>query len=453
MKGGVFAKEEDLDIFLQDCRISYLSSGSYGFVFLVRSATSPYVSIRDDKRINKMIIKLCGISNHTFSLSSTFEDKHYRVKTVNERSFEREIEIQTEVFFRTCDYVDPICPCIIHSEIKGADFDPVKRQRLTPRLSNLLSKTEPETVEHILLKLFVDQITKGTLSQYGLICMEYADGFETLHRLKKTETKETIDELESIARLKLIEMTLKTTFTHSDFHDGNILCKIGKPHQVTLIDFGLCNRLNDEQWYTLKEEWDSHSYYDALESIFYPLRYDNYDLRNRMDAYGWLLGAYEIEIDEDDEFDEIVVAQPIIDKITGELEVLVEEQNKKKQELRENFPGKYPLTEKQRQKFYQFKKEAPPRYIRNQYQIQGPEAIIPQSTRVSRLYNKRVHRRTRSLNRYTHKKSRSKRKTTSLNKVSREPRIIFHNQNQNRNRTRNQNRNERGNAVPRGTRR
>ena len=270
----MFAKEEDIDIFLQECRISYLSSGAFGVVFLVESDTSPYVSIRDDKRINKMIIKLCGISNHTFSLIATIGDKQYGVKTVNERSFEREIEIQTEVFFRTCDYVDPICPCIIHSEIKSADFDPVKRQRLSPRLSTLLSKTEPETAEYILLHLFVEYITTGRLSQYGLICMEYADGFETLHRLKKTESKETIEELESIARLKLIEMTLKTSYTHSDFHDGNILCKIGKPHQVTLIDFGLCNRLNDEQWYTLKEEWDSHSYYDALESIF-PTTYNS----------------------------------------------------------------------------------------------------------------------------------------------------------------------------------
>ena len=436
MKGGVFAKEEDLDIFLQECRISYLSSGAFGVVFLVESDTSPYVSIRDDKRINKMIIKLCGVSNHTFPLIATIGGKRYSVKTVNERSFEREIEIQTEVFFRTCDYVDPICPCIIHSEIKGADFDSVKRQRLSPRLSNLLSKTEPESAEYILLNLFVEYITTGRLSQYGLLCMEYADGFETLHRLKQTESKDSIEQLESIARLKLIEMTLKTSYTHSDFHDGNILCKIGKTPQVTIIDFGLCNRLNDEQWQTLKEEWDSHRYYDALESIFYPLRYDSYDLRNRMDEYGWLLGTDEIEMDED-EFEEIDVAEKVIVKITADLDLLIKEQNKKIHELKKDFPGKYPLTEKQRQKFYQFKKEAPPRYIRNQYQIQGPEARIPQSTRVSRLYDKRVHRRTRSLNRYTLKKRRSK------SKGSREPKIVFPLIN-----SRNRN-----SAVPRGTRR
>jgi hypothetical protein len=57
MKGGVFAKEEDLDIFLESCKISYLSSGAYGIVFLVESVMSPYVSVKDDRHINKMIVK------------------------------------------------------------------------------------------------------------------------------------------------------------------------------------------------------------------------------------------------------------------------------------------------------------------------------------------------------------------------------------------------------------
>ena len=415
MKGGVFAKEEDLDIFLQECRISYLSSGAFGVVFLVESDTSPYVSIRDDKRINKMIIKLCGISDHTFPLTATIGGKSYTVKTVTEKSFEREIEIQTEVFFRTSEYLDPICPCIIHSEIKNADFDHVNRERLAPRLSNLLSKTVPESIGYNLLNLFVDQIVSGKLSMYGLICMEYADGFETLHTICKKDPKpiKLIEEYQTVARYKLIQMTLKTQYTHSDFHYGNILCKDG---DVLLIDFGLSNKLDHEKWKILKKECDSHSYYDALESIFYPLRYDSYDLRNNMDDYGWLLGTDKIEYandedgnDEDDEDDEYRVKESIKSKINNEIKIIVETQNLKIQKLKEMFPGRFPLTKKERQKFYQFKKEPPPRYIRNQYQIQGPEAIIPQSTRVSRLYNKRVHKRTKSLNRYTHK---AKKKTT-----------------------------------------
>ena len=138
MKGGVFAKEEDLDIFLQSCKILYLSSGAYGIVFLVESDTSPYVSVKDDRHINKMIVKLCAINNHgTHSIGSIIDSKQYSVKTVTEKSFEREIEIQTEVFFRTCDYLDPICPCIIHSEVKSADYDPVTRRRFSPRISHL----------------------------------------------------------------------------------------------------------------------------------------------------------------------------------------------------------------------------------------------------------------------------------------------------------------------------
>ena len=492
MKGGVFAKEEDLDIFLEKCKISYFTSGAYGFVFLVESETSPYFSVRNgvERKINKMIIKLCAISNyHSYKLSSIINTRNYSVKTVSERSFEREIEIQTEVFFRTSEYLNPICPCIIHSEIKIADFDYVDperlhRKRLAPRLSHLLSKTVPESIGYNILKLFLDQILSGQLSMYGLICMEYADGYETLHTIYKTHPKpiKLIEEYQTVARYKLIQMTLKTQYTHSDFHYGNILCKDG---DVLLIDFGLSNKLDHEKWYTLKEECDSHSFYDALESIFYPLRYDSYDLRNNMDDYGWLLGTDQIEDEDDknededdeddkneddededdkneddedededdkneddkneddDEDDDEDVDESIKSKINKEIEIVVENQNLKIQKLKEMFPGRFPLTKKERQKFYQFKKEAPPRYIRNQYQIQGPEAIIPQSTRVSRLYNKRVHKRTKSLNRYTHKKGKKNIRTKSLNKISREPRIIFHNQNQN----------ERGSAVPRGTRR
>ena len=437
----MYAKEEDLDIFLEHCKISYFTKGSYGFVFLVESESSPYISVRNgiDKKINKMIIKLSAISNHhSYKLTSIIDSKNYSIRTASERSFEREIEIQTEVFFRTCEYLDPICPSIIHSEIKNADFDNISIKRFAPRLSKLLDKTTPDSIEYYILKLFLDQIVSGQLSMYGLICMEYADGYETIDEIysKKPRPKELIEEYKTLARYKLIQMTLKTQYTHSDFHYGNILCKDGN---VMLIDFGLSNKLDDDQWKTLKKEWDNHRYYDALESIFYPLRYDSYDLRYSMDSYGWLLGTYEIEIDEYGEFEEIDVAQPVIDKITRDLEALVEEQNKKIQELKDTFPKKFPLTEKQRQKFYQFKKEAPPRYIRNQYQIHGPEAIVPQSTRVSRLYDKRHHRRTRSLNRYTLKK-----RTKSRSKGSREPKILFSSR---------KSRNSRNTAVPRGTRR
>jgi hypothetical protein len=159
-----------------------------------------------------------------------------------------------------------------------------------------------------------------------------------------------------------------------------------------------------------------------------------------MDQYGWLLGTDEIEYDEDDDFEEIYVAEEIIIKITSELDTLVEDQKTKNQQLKDTFPKKFPLTQKERQKFYQFKKEAPPRYIRNQYQIQGPEAIIPHSTRVSRLYDKRVHRRTRSLNRYTLKK-----RTRTRSKGSREPKLVFV--------SKSGLRNSRNTAIPRGTRR
>jgi hypothetical protein len=97
----MFSKEEDLDIFLQNFKISYLSHGAFGVVFVIESYTSPYVSIRDDSPVNKMIVKLCGVNDHTYSIIASIQGQRYSLKTVTEKSFEREIEIQTEVFFRT----------------------------------------------------------------------------------------------------------------------------------------------------------------------------------------------------------------------------------------------------------------------------------------------------------------------------------------------------------------
>jgi hypothetical protein len=63
----------------------------------------------------------------------------------------------------------------------------------------------------------------------------------------------------------------------------------------------------------------------------------------------------------------------------------------------------------------------------------------PLSYRVSKLYDKRVHRRTRSLNRYTLKKKR-------ILSKSREPKIVFPSRSRN-------SRNSRNTPIPRGTRR
>ena len=427
----MFAKEEDLDIFLQECKVSYLSKGSFGFALVAESTTSPYISIRGgiEKKINKIIIKVCAINKEPFKITLRVNGHNSTFSTLHEKNFEKEIEIQTEVFFRTCEYLDPICPSILHTEVKNSPYDYQSKKRLETRLSHLLSKSNE--IAQIYLKHIIDLLHQGRLSMYGIICMEYAEGYETLAKLKILRP-DKIEKLRDITRNKLIEMSLKTQYTHSDFHENNILCN-PDTEEVLLIDFGLANKMSDEQWKILRDEYKEKRYFDALESIFYIDRRDLFVLRHDLDSYGWLIGAdleeNEEPYNENNNNREIVIKEPIVDKINQGINDVVQENEKKIGDLKKN--KKLPLSKKERVKFYQFMNEVTLK--KSVYESR------PISYRVSKLYDKRVHRRTRSLNRYT-----LNRKKILSKSRSREPKIVF---------PLKKSRNSRNSPVPRGTRR
>ena len=428
MKGGVFAKEGDIDIFLENCKITYLSKGSFGIALVAESTSSPYLSVRGgiEKQINKIIIKVCAINTEPFKITSRINGHNSTFSTVHEKNFEREIEIQTEVFFRTCEYLDPICPSILYTEVKDSPYDYKGKIRVETRLSQLLPKSNKTA--QIYLKNIIDLLHEGRLSMYGMICMEYAEGYETLVKLKTLRPDKT-EKLRAIARHKLIEMSLKTQYTHSDFHENNILCN-PETEEVLLIDFGLANKLSHEEWVTLRYEYEEKQYFDALESIFYIDRRDLFVLRHDLDSYGWLIGA---DLEENEEpynktniNREIVIKEPIVNKIIQGIDVVVKENEEKIEHLKKTTKIPLPLSKKDRLKFYQFMNEVTLK--QSIYDAQ------PLSYRVSKLYDKRIHRRTRSLNRYTLKKRR---------KRSREPQLVFPSRS----------RNSRNPAISRGTRR
>jgi len=428
MKGGVFAKEEDIDVFLEKCKITYLSKGSYGIALVAESTSSPYISVRGgiEKPINKIIIKVCAINEQPFKITSVVNGHNSRFATVKEKNFEREIEIQTELFFRTCEYLDPICPSILYTEIKGAIYDFHEKKRVETRLHDLLIKSDE--IGKIYLKNIIHLLETGGLNMYGIICMEYAEGFETMYQLKETRP-EKIEKLRNVARYKLIEMTFKTQYTHSDFHENNILCN-PDTEDVLLIDFGLANKMTHDQWSVLRKEYKEKKYFDALNSIFYIDRRDLFVLRHDLDAYGWLIGGdleeNEESYNENNNNREIIIKKPIVDKINEGIKIVVEENESKIDKLKEK---NLPLSKKERLKFYQFMNE-----VTLKPSIYEGKKL---SYRVSKLYDARPHKRTRSLNRYTLKKK-------IINSLgSREPKIVMNKITPTR----------RSSAIPRGTRR
>jgi hypothetical protein len=188
--------------------------------------------------------------------------------------------------------------------------------------------------------------------------------------------------------------------------------------------------LSHEEWVTLRYEYEEKQYFDALESIFYIDRRDLFVLRHDLDSYGWLIGA---DLEENEEpynktnnNREIVIKEPIINKIIQGIDVVVKENEEKIEHLKKTTKIPLPLSKRERLNFYQFMNE-----VTLKPSIYDAQ---PLSYRISKLYDKRIHRRTRSLNRYTLKKRR---------KRSREPKIVFPSRS----------RNSRNSAIPRGTRR
>lgn len=433
MKGGVFAKEEDINIFLENCKITYLGKGSFGIVMVAESTTSPYISLRGgvETPIHKIIIKVCAINDEPFKITTRINGHNSSFTTLHKRWFEREIEIQTELFFRTCEYLDPICPSILHTELKDSPYDYAIKKRVETRLSQIIPKSD-ETSQ-LYLNHIVELLETGRLSMVGIIYMEYADGFETLSKLKHIRPDKT-DKLRDIARYKLIEMSLKTQYTHSDFHEHNILCN-PNTEEVLLIDFGLANKLRTEQWYTLRDEYKTKRYFNALERIFYIDRRDLFVLRHDLDSYGWLIGGdleeNEESYNENNNNREIIIKKPIVDKINKGISDVVNENELKIENLKRNSRIKLPLGKRDRLNFYQFMNEEKLK--------QSIYDVRPLSYRVSKLYDQRIHRRTRSLNRYTLKRTRK----FSPGKGSREPKLVMNKSGLNR----------RSSAIPRGTRR
>ena len=195
-------------------------------------------------------------------------------------------------------------------------------------------------------------------------------------------------------------MSFKKQNTHSDFHENNILCN-PDTEEVLLIDFGLANKLSDEQWETLRDEYkckDDKTYFDALESIFYVDRRDLFVLRHNLDSYGWLIGAdleeneememYENVNENNDDFKNrhIIIKEPIIDKINKGIELVIRENQAKIDHLK-SINKNVPLTKRDRLKFYQFMNE-----VTLKPSIYDAR---PLSYRISKLYDKRIHRRTR----------------------------------------------------------
>lgn len=332
MKGGLFINPNNVEnivvSYLENSDISKLSKGAYGLTFRtelrIGSVLPEYflnLDVGEDfkRNIRELVVKLCVINTNNnedneiknfhrqrygnvtsiIPLAREFIKNNLDISPVNRDDFIKEVNIQTDIYLKTISYLQPLCPGIGYANILIDDRfrNPSGSTNINQRILNLLN---------------IPYCTKQELN-YGIIVMEMASGYITLHEEIKTlrkgiETnpkKKTVIENDiAIGLFMLIQLALQTGYTHGDFHFGNLLINDNYTKyfsiiekRVLIIDFGRAMLIPPAQLEAFKQLCIYKNYTGALQILCVPPVANKYISNIEHNPfYGWVCDMFNYGI-------------------------------------------------------------------------------------------------------------------------------------------------------------
>lgn len=277
------------------------------------------------KPITNLVIKIVLIcdTNKRFQIS-----KKDALNTVLEDDFRNEINIQTEIFFKTITYLQPLCPGIVYSEIVKDKSD------IRNFLTSIFNRCDLE------LMPIINEINKliATNSDVslGIIGMECANKYSTMgqaiYNFKSSPGH--IATLRGLGQYALLKLATDTGYSHNDFHNSNILlCESNNYFNEgnimpLLIDFGRAVKIPLNILAKIKENIENKNYVDAL-TLLCDKSYAHEFLTsiNRANShYGWICGDYNLSQE-----DYLEIANKEVQKINLEINIFNKSQPHDKQ--------------------------------------------------------------------------------------------------------------------------
>jgi hypothetical protein len=303
MKGGTGVFIENINIeenffeFLENSTIEYLSKGSFGIVFKATiRADSGYVSKYKNidysgygTPVNSLIFKISALSyytkvpGYTSQQSNTILDQ--LISPISKEEFIKEVNIQTEVFLKTMNTLQPLCPGIVYSNIHTEPNSSTSSVQTRPTILDLIIQQPASSTDNYM------SFFKKAVKEYTVIGMELLDGYETMHSLiqKYPANKQLY---ESMVVFILIELFLKTGYTHADFHYGNIMIHPtdtsyfkGTTGSVIIIDFGLASKIPLHKLESLRESYEKKEYKKVIQKLCAIPRSDGLYLKQYTNSY------------------------------------------------------------------------------------------------------------------------------------------------------------------------
>lgn len=260
-----------------------------------------YKKITPDKSYGKpvtnLVLKLVLISetNNRFQIS-----KKEGLYTVQEEDFKNEINIQTDIFFKTITYLQPLCPGIVYSDI-------IKDKSEILNFLTIIYKRCDSELQPVINEINKICATNSNVS-FGVIGMECADKFSTIGQVLNNfkSNPQNIMTFRGMAQYALLKLATDTGYSHNDFHNNNIL--LGESFNYfyegqimpLLIDFGRTVKIPLDILEKIKENIANKNYIDAL-SLLCDKSYANEfltALEHANSHYGWVCGDYNLSRDE-----------------------------------------------------------------------------------------------------------------------------------------------------------
>jgi hypothetical protein len=282
---GLYLNANDKDAFhhfLNNSTSKYFKQGANGVTFkltLNPTITSNYLSLdasNYSQPVTTMLVKVCFLS----PIEQFLEINNNQLRTSQKSDFYEEVNIQTDAYLKTMQYLQPITPAIVYAEILDAT-NPILNMLNIPDISFV------ELTTGNLVSVNKDSMKMLTNSgiQIGVIAMEIMKDPVSLHSC--TQDKAMYDSYYIKACHSLIEFVMQTGYNHGDFHGANMLLDINvtdyyknRRGVVKIIDFGYAEKLPRAKYQILKQMYQKKEYVRFLNSLCAIRRKDNYNMHD-----------------------------------------------------------------------------------------------------------------------------------------------------------------------------
>ena len=337
--GGIYVPSQDNKIlknninwFINNSRLAIITSGGSGVIISVtltedKKKLTPFLSLNFEsykQPVTTLLMKLCVVfddenKSEEYNNLTKEAQKKFKVGHVLKNEFIDEINIQTDIYLKTIEYLQPICPAIVYAGIYGdvknsLDLD----LKLLNRLGLKPSLTSSPTI--------------------GCIFMEFAEGYMTWHEyLTDYERFDESDDVKIFRNIymyllmyMLLELALKTGYTHGDHHLYNFMINNTTINSIDnvymegvedmetmkgrplIIDFGRTTKIPATEMAEIKRLCSEHNYNDALQMLCKKPVANEYVSDPKYSQYRWVCG-----IPNDNQTTTIEVITELNEKITN----------------------------------------------------------------------------------------------------------------------------------------